>query len=104
MFSSMDNDVRDRCSADTSAVDWKNQDSKDKILQQLQSAVINLYKADKYMCTKHMAAMDATSITYSDRNCEHRNEAVVSRSKHRAKKSESDPDTMHGPPDHQTHL
>ena len=35
-----------------------------------------------------------------DRNCE----AVVSRSKHRTKKSESDPDTMHGPPDRQTHL
>ena len=56
VFSSMDNDVWDHCSADTNAVDWKKQDSKDKILQQLQSAMINLYKADKYMCTKHMAA------------------------------------------------
>ena len=48
--------------------------------------------------------MDAASITYSDRNCEGCNEAVVSKSKHRAKKSGSDPDTMYGPPDCQTHL
>ena len=39
--------------------------AKDKILQQLQSAMINLYKADKYLCTKHMAAMDATSILHT---------------------------------------
>ena len=36
----------DHCTADTNAVEWKNQDSKDKIPQQLQSAMINLYKAD----------------------------------------------------------
>ena len=86
-FSSMDN-VWDRCPADTNAVERKNQESKDKIPQQLQSAMINLYKADKYMCTKHMAAMDGTSITYSDRSCEGRKKAAVSRSKHRAKKFE----------------
>ena len=97
-FSSMDNDVWDHCPADTNAVERKNQDSKDKIPQQLQSAMINLYKADKYMCTKHMAAMDGTSITYSDRSCEGCKKAGVSRSKHRAKKFESDPDAKHGPP------
>ena len=79
-------------------------DSKDKIPQQLQSAMINLYKADKYKCTKHMAAMDGTSITYSDKSCEGCKKAAVSRSKHRAKKFESDPDAMHGPPDRQTHF
>ena len=52
----------------------------------------------------YVTAMDATSITYSDRNCEGRNEAAVSRSKHRAKKFESDSDAMHGPSDRQTHL
>ena len=54
-FSQMDGSVWDRCPADTNAVEWKNQDSKDKAPQQLQSAMINLYKADKYMCTKHTA-------------------------------------------------
>ena len=80
--------------------------AKDKKLQQLQSAMINLYKADKlvYVHKTHGSHGCNFYITYSDRNCEHRNEAIVSRSKHRAKKSESDPDTMHGPPDRQTHL
>ena len=103
-FSLMDNDIWDRFPADTNAVERKNQDSKDKIPQQLQSAMINLYKADKYMCTKHMAAMDGTSITYSDRSCEGRKKTAVSRSKHRAKKFESDPNAMHGPPDRQNHF
>ena len=103
-FSPMDNDVWDCCPADTNAVERKKQDSKDKIPQQLQSAMINLYKADKYKCTKHMAAMDGTSITYSDKSCEGRKKAAVSRSKLRAKKFKSDPDTMHGPPDRQTHF
>ena len=49
------------------------------------------------LITKHMAAMDGTSITYSDKSCEGRKKAPVSRSKHRAKKFESDPDAMHGP-------
>ena len=62
-FSPMDNDVWDCCPADTNAVERKKQDSKNKIPQQLQSVMINLYKADKYKCTKHMAAMDETSIT-----------------------------------------
>ena len=51
-----------------------------------------------------MAAMDGTSITYSDKSCEGRKKAAVSRSKHRVKKFESDPDAMHGPPDRQTHF
>ena len=55
-LSLMDNDIWDRCPADTNAVERKKQYSKDKIPQQLQSVMINLYKADKYMCTKHMAA------------------------------------------------
>ena len=82
-FSPMDNDVWDCCPADTNAVERKKQDSKDKIPQQLQSTMINLYKADKYKCTKHMVAMDGTSITYSDKNCEGRKKAAVSRSSER---------------------
>jgi len=62
-FSLMDGSVWDCCTADTNAVERKNQDSKDKAPQQLQSAMINLHKADKYMCTKHIAAMDGISIT-----------------------------------------
>ena len=89
-FSPMDNDVWECCPADTNAVERKKQDSKDKIPQQLQSAMINLYKADRYKCTKHMAATDGTSITYSDKSCEGHKKAAVSRSKHRAKKFESD--------------
>ena len=84
-------------SSDTNAVERKKQDSKDKIPQQLQSVMIHLYKADKYKCTKHMAAVDGTSITYSDKSCEGRKKATVSRSKQRAKKFESDPDAVHGP-------
>ena len=48
--------------------------------------------------------MDGTSITYSDRSCEGRKKTAVSRSKHRAKKFESDPNAMHGPPDRQNHF
>ena len=45
-----------------SAVERKNQDSKDKAPQQLQSAMINLHKTDKCMCTKHTATMDGISV------------------------------------------
>ena len=47
--------------------------------------------------TKHVAYMDGTSITYSDRSCEGRKKAALSRSRHQAKKFGSDPDAMHGP-------
>ena len=60
----MDGSVWDCCPADINAVERKNPDSEDKKPQQLQSAMINLQKADKYIyCTKHIAAMDAISIT-----------------------------------------
>ena len=65
-FSLMDDDIWDRCPADTNAVEWKNQDSKDKIPQQLQTAMINLYKADKYMCTEHMAWMELLLHTVTE--------------------------------------
>ena len=68
-FSSMDNDVWDRCSADTNAVEWKNQDSKDKTAecndQSLQSRQVYVHK---------------THGSYRCRNCEGCNEAAVSRS------------------------
>ena len=44
-----------------------------------------------------MAYMDGTSITYSDRSCEGRKKAAVSRSRHQATKFRSDPDATHGP-------
>ena len=69
-----------------------------------QSAMINLYKADKYMCTKHIAAMDGISITYSDKSCEGRKRAAESRYKHWLKKLEDDPNAVHGPPDCQSHF
>ena len=65
-------------------IPWRgrNKTAKRKIPQQLQSAMINLYKADKYKCTKHMAVMDETSIGYSDKSCEGCKKAAVSRGKH----------------------
>ena len=48
--------------------------------------------------------MDGTSIVYSDRSCEGRKKAAVSRSRHQAKKFGSDLDAMHGPPDRQCHF
>jgi len=50
-------------------VDRKNQGSKDKAPYQLQSAMINLYQADKHKCTKHVSALDGISATYSDKCC-----------------------------------
>ena len=47
--------------------------------------------------TKHVAYMDGTSITYSDRSCEGRKKAAVSTSRHQAKKFVCDPDAMHVP-------
>ena len=42
--------------------------------------------------------MDGTSITYSDRSCEGRKKAAVSRSRHQVKKFGIDPqDAMHSP-------
>ena len=48
--------------------------------------------------------MDGTSITYSERSCEGHKKVAVSRSKHRAKKFESDHNAMHAPPDSQNHF
>lgn len=51
---------RDRCPSDANAVERKNKDNKE---QQLCTATAKCYdKLDKASCSKHLAALDGSSI------------------------------------------
>ena len=57
-----------RCPSDTNAVECKNRESKDLTPLTIQQAMINRYKADKYVCAKQVAAEEEVKITYQDRS------------------------------------
>ena len=59
----MDEAIWERCPSNTNAVERKNLDSKESLPQQLQIAVVNLYKYDKAACAKNIAAKDCDSYT-----------------------------------------
>ena len=53
-YSEMDQSIWEQCPADTNAVERKNKDSKETQPQPLQTAMVNLYKLDKAICSKHL--------------------------------------------------
>ena len=103
-YYNMDEEIWDRCPSDTNAVERKNKDSKEQQPQQLQSAMVNLYKLDKASCSKHLAALDGSSIAYYSQTTEARKKAADKRNAQRQSCSSRDKEAVHGPPDRQCHF
>ncbi len=83
------------CPADTNALERKNQERESRVRQTLQVAVVRLYKLDKSVCTKHMAAEDRISVTYRDMRIEARQSAAAKGKKQRAIRSDYDVSAVH---------
>lgn len=99
--SDMADDVWDRCPSNTNAVERKNLDSKELLPQQLQTAMVNLYKYDKAACAKHIAAEHNASVCYRDKSEQARRNAAAKRNACRRKSSVNDELSEFGPPDRQ---
>ena len=67
IFSQMNDEIWEQCSSNTNAVEQKNLDSKEFVPQSIQAALINMYKYDKAVRAKHIAAKDGVSISYCER-------------------------------------
>ena len=79
----------------------KNLESKELTPQPLQAGMINLYKTDKAMCAKHLAALHGgySSVSYRDLSDRGRREATIKRNVRRANYV-VDKNGEFGPPDH----
>ena len=94
-----------RCPSDTNAVEHKNRESKDSTPLLLQQAIINRYKADKFVCAKQIAAEEEVKITYHDRSESARCDSAKKRNMQRYKSSGmEDKMAQLGPPDKAQHF
>ena len=64
-FATMPQDIWKNCPSNTNAVERKNADSKEKHPVALNIAMITLYKQDKSICAKHVAAMSGMKLSYT---------------------------------------
>ena len=67
-FSLMDSSAWDRCPSTTNAVEGRNAECKSKQPVALQHALTNVYRLDKCVCAKHLAALDGCSVSYRDKS------------------------------------
>ena len=81
-FSPMDIETWKKCPSTTNAVERKNKDCKSDS-KSLKLGMINVYKVDKVVCCKHIAAEEGTSLSYYDRSDEARQSRAVLRKKQR---------------------
>lgn len=94
-----------RCPSDTNAVERKNRESKDMTPLPIQQAMINCYKADKFVCAKQVAAEVEVKITYHDRSESARRDSAKKRNTQRYKSSgKVDKEAQFGPPDKAQHF
>ena len=63
-FSLMDSSAWDRCPSTTNAVERRNAECKSKQPVALQHALTNVYRLNKCVCAKHLAAQDGCSVSY----------------------------------------
>ena len=104
-FSCMDSSARDRCPSTTNAVEHRNAECKSKQPVALQHALTNVYKLDKSVCAKHLAALDGCSVSYRDRSENARRSAAKKRQEQRlAANIPDDPTALQGPPDRACHF
>ncbi len=67
-YSSMDDEVWDKCPSTSNAVERRNAECKASQPVALKLAMINIYNLDKSVCAKHMAAQAGVSISHRDRS------------------------------------
>ena len=101
----MDSSAWDRCPSTTNAVEHQNAECKSKQPVALQHALTDVYKLDKSVCAKHLAALDGCSVSYRDRSENARRSAAKKRQEQRlATNVPDDPTALQGPPDRACHF
>ena len=80
-FTMIEQDLWSKCPATTNAVERKNKDCTSDTPQCIKLAMISLYKVDKVVCFKHIAAEEGVSLSYRSRSEEARTSARKSKSK-----------------------
>ena len=68
----MEQEVWSKCLATTNAVEQKNKDCTSDTPQCIKFAMISVYKLDKIVCLKHIAAEEGVSLSYHSRSEEAR--------------------------------
>ena len=101
----MEQDVFVRCPATTNAVERKNKDCTSETPQCIKLAMISVYKLDKVVCLKHIAAEEGISLSYRSRTEEARRTSARKKQKQRARNQcPSDISAQFCPPDHVTNF
>ena len=84
-FTTMEHDVWSKCPATTNAVECKNKDCTLDVPQCIKLAMISVYKLDKVVCLKHIAAEEGVSLSYRIRSEEARRASARKKQKQRAR-------------------
>ena len=84
-FTMMEQDVWSKCPATTNAVERKNKDCTSDTPQCIKLAMISVYKVDKVVCLKHIAAEEGVSLSYRSRSEEARRTSARRKQKQRAR-------------------
>ena len=92
-------DTWTNCPTTTNAVERKNKDCKTDRPQPLKLAMINIYRIDKNVCCKHIAAEQGASISYRSRDLEAKKKSAATRQQQRKAALHPDRTAQHGPPD-----
>ena len=100
VFTSMDQDIWDKCPSTTNAVERKNKDCKSDSPQCLKLSMLKVYKVDKVACLRHIAAEDHVSLSYRSRDTDALRAEAARKQKQRQKdKVAADRSAQFGPPD-----
>ena len=104
-FSTMDTSVWGRSPSTTNAVERLNAECKSKLPVTLQHALSNVYKLDKSVCGKHLAALNECSVSYREKTETSKRASAAKRQQQRLASSVlTDPTATHGPPDRACHF
>ena len=104
-YSTMNDEVWDKCPSTTNAVERRNAECKQKQPIPLKMAMVNIYNLDKSVCAKHIAAECGVSISHRDKSETARRSAAQTRQRQRmAKLYPADPKALKGPPDRACHF
>ena len=104
-FSTMDPSMWSRSPSTTNAVERLNAECKSKLPVTLQHALSDVYRLDKSVCAKHLAALKECSISYRDKTESAKRASAAKRQQQRLVSSiPTDPMATHGPPDRACHF
>ena len=104
-LSTMDPSMWSRSLSTTNAVERLNAECKSKLPVTLQHALSDVYRLDKSVCAKHLAALKECSISYCDKS-ESAKRANAAKRQQQCLVSciPTDPMATHGPPDRACHF